>query len=111
MSRPENTTRIAATQQLLTVETDFGETPIDNRGLQVFHVASGINIEDALETAKTLSSGLGQICDHIHDSLNAGELMYCDGVKTLAFIAQAVSALTWSVQRGMKPKAEGESRQ
>jgi hypothetical protein len=111
MSHPENTTGIASTQQLLTVETDFGETPIDNRGLQVFQVASGINIEDALETAKTLSSGLGQICDHIHDSLNYGEMAYTDGAKTLAFLAQTVSALVWSVQRAMKPKAEGEARQ
>jgi hypothetical protein len=109
MSHSENTTGIAPTQQLLTVETDFGNTPIDNRGAMIFNVAAGTNIEDALQTAKTLSSGLGQICDHLHDSLNMGEMAYCDGVKTLAFIAEAVSALVWSVQRGMKQKAEGEA--
>ncbi|SDI40920.1 hypothetical protein [Pseudomonas abietaniphila] len=111
MSRPENTTGINLAQHLMTVESCFGNTPIDNRGLMVFNVAGGTNIEDALETAKTLSSGLGQICDHLHDSLNMGEMAYCDGVKTLAFIAEAVSALVWSVQRGMKPRAEGEVRQ
>jgi len=108
---PKNTTGIASTQQLLTIETNFSNTPIDNRGLMVFNVAAGTNIEDALQTAKTLSSGLGQICDHMHDSLNMGELAYCDGVKTLAFIAEAVSALVWSVQRGLKPVTDGEARQ
>jgi len=111
MSRPENTTGISLVQQLMTVESCFGNTPIDNRGLMVFNVAGGTNVEDALETAKTLSSGLGQICDHMHDSLNMGELAYCDGVKTLAFIAEAVSALVWSIQRGMKQGPEGEARQ
>lgn len=109
--QPKNSITPEVAQQLLTVETDFGDTPIDNRGLMVFNVAAGTSIEDALQTAKTLSSGLGQICDHLHDSLNSGELMYCDGAKTLAFIAEAVSALVWSVQRGMKPKEEGEAHQ
>jgi hypothetical protein len=111
MSHPKNTTGIAPMQDVLTVETGFHDTPIDNRGLNVFKVAEGVAVEDALETAKTLSSGLGQICNHLYDSLNTGELMYCDGAKTLAFIAEAVSALVWSVQRGMKPVTEGEARQ
>lgn len=108
--KTENTTGHNRAQQMLTVASEFGATPIDNCGVMVFSVAGGTNVEDALQTAKTLSSGLGQICDHIHDSLNHGELAYCDGVKTLAFIAEAVSALVWSVQRGMKPKTEGEER-
>ncbi|RJX81290.1 hypothetical protein [Pseudomonas sp. LS-2] len=108
---PKNSITPEVVQQLLTVETDFGNTPIDNRGAMIFNVAAGTNIEDALQTAKTLSSGLGQICDHLHDSLNMGEMAYCDGVKTLALIAEAVSALVWSVQRGLKPKAEGEAHQ
>lgn len=109
MSQPENSKTLDATQQRVTAEADFGHTPIDNRGLMIFSVAAGINIEDALQTAKTLSSGLGQICDHMHDSLNMGEMAYCDGVKTLALIAEAVSALVWSVQRGL-PQAEKEAR-
>lgn len=111
MSHPKNTTGIASAQLLLAAETNFGNTPIDNRGLMVFSVAGGTNIKDALQTARTLSSGLGQICDHIHDSLNYGEMMYTDGAKTLAFIAETVSALVWSVQRGMEPKADEEASQ
>ncbi|MBD8598769.1 hypothetical protein [Pseudomonas sp. CFBP 8772] len=105
--RSESSKTPDVTQQPLTVEADFGDTPIDNRGLKVFSVTAGVNVEDALQTAKTLSSGLGQICDHMHDSLNMGEMAYCDGMKTLAFVAEAVSALVWSVQRGMTPKAGG----
>lgn len=101
MSHPKNSTTPDVTQQSLTVEADFSNTPLDNRGLMVFSVTAGINADDALQTARTLSSGLGQICDHMHDSLNMGEMAYCDGVKTLAFIAEAVSALVWSVQRGL----------
>lgn len=111
MSQPKNTTGAQPTQQLKTVETGFWATPIDNRGLEILQVAEGLNIEDALEAAKTLSSGLGQICNHLYDSLNYGEMAYCDGAKTLAFLAETVSALVWSVQRGMKPKEEGEARQ
>ncbi|KGF63646.1 hypothetical protein [Pseudomonas lutea] len=104
---PKNSKTPEVTQLPLTANADFSNTPIDNRGLMVFSVTAGINAEDALQTAKTLSSGLGQICDHMHDSLNMGEMAYCDGMKTLAFVAEAVSALVWSVQRGMTPKAEG----
>ncbi|MGA3682499.1 hypothetical protein [Pseudomonas graminis] len=107
MSRPENSKTQDVTQLPLTVASDFSNTPIDNRGLMVFSVTAGINAEDALQKARTLSSGLGQICDHMHDSLNMGEMAYCDGVKTLAFIAEAVSALVWSVQRGLPQAQEG----
>jgi hypothetical protein len=107
MSRPENSKTSPVVQQGLTVESGFSDTPLDNRGLMVFNVAAGIKAEDALQTAKTLTSGLGQICSHIHDSLNMGETAYCDGMKTLVFIAEAASALVWSVQRGIAPKADG----
>lgn len=69
----------------------------------MFNVTGGMNVDDALQTAKVLSSGLGQICNHLHDSLNMGELAYCDGMKTLAFIAETVSALIWSVQKAKSP--------
>ena len=106
---PENSIPPELVQQLPTAAVGFGSTPIDNRGLMVFNVAQGTNIEDALQIAKTLSSGLGQICDHLYDSLNAGEMMYCDGAKTLAFIAETVGALVWSVQRSMSnPQGEAD---
>ena len=97
---PKNSTTSAPVQGLLTAVTGFCETPIDNKGTQMLEVVSGISGEDALQTARTLSSGLGQICDHMHDSLNYGEMVYCDSLKTLAFVAEAVTALVWSVQRG-----------
>lgn len=102
MSRQENTTTPNSAQQLLSVETGFLDTPIDNRGAQIFNVEAGTAAEDVLETARMLSSGLGQLCNNLHDSLNMGELAYCDGAKALGFLAETVSALVWSVQKGLK---------
>lgn len=104
---PKNSTTTLAAQALLTADVGFCNTPIDNTGLQMLHVAPGIAAEDALETAKVLSSGLGQICSHMHDILNMGELAYCDGMAALGFLAETISALVWSVQKGVK--AAGES--
>lgn len=106
---PKNSTRPDVTQYRVTADVGFYDTPIDNRAASVFHVASGLNVEDALETAKILSSGLGQLCNHLYDSLNAGEMAYCDGARTLAFVAETISALVWSVQRSI-PVTNGEER-
>ena len=99
---PKNSTTQLTAQALLTAQVGFCETPIDNRGVQMLTVSGGIEAGDALETAKVLSSGLGQICRHMHDSLNMGELTYCDGVTALGFLAETVSALVWSVQKGIE---------
>ncbi|WP_236170417.1 hypothetical protein [Pseudomonas parakoreensis] len=96
----ENSTNPIASQELVTALVGFYNTPIDNRGIQMLNVAPGTNAEDALQAAKVLSSGLGQICSHMHDSLNMGELAYCDGMAALGFLAETVSALVWSVQKG-----------
>lgn len=106
---PKNSTSPDVTQYRLTAQVGFYDTPVDNRGTSVFQVSGGLNMEDALETAKVLSSGLGQLCNHLYDSLNAGEMAYCDGARTLAFIAETVSALVWSVQRGGPAQADGEN--
>lgn len=103
---PKNNTNPLASQVLLTSLVGFCNTPIDNRGIQLLNVAPGANAEDALQTAKVLSSGLGQICRHMHDSLNMGELAYCDGVAAPGFIAETVSALVWSVQKGAATDGE-----
>lgn len=97
---PKNSTALSTTQDLLTVKVEFCNTPISNTGAQMFSVTADIGAEDALQTAKVLSSGLGQICSHMHDSLNMGELAYCDGMAALGFLAETVSALVWSVQKG-----------
>lgn len=101
MSHPKNTTTPSPAQPSLTVEVSFLDTPFDNRGLQLLTVAAGANAEDALRTARTLSSGLSQLCQHMHDSLNMGEMAYCDGMATLSFLGETVSALIWSVEKGV----------
>ncbi|WP_248769165.1 hypothetical protein [Pseudomonas sp. MWU12-2345] len=106
MSHPKNSTTPPAAQELLTTEVGFLDAPIDNRGTMLFRVAAGSNVEDALETAKVLSSGLGLLCHHLYDSLNAGEMACCDGVAALGFLAETVSALVWSVQKGVEASPE-----
>ena len=106
---PKNSTAPSAAQASLTGHVGFCETPIDNRGMQLLSVVAGTAAEDALETAKVLSSGLGQICRHMHDSLNMGELTYCDGMAAMGFLAETVSALVWSVQKGAQ-SAQGAAQ-
>lgn len=107
MSHPKNSTTPPAAQDLLTVKVEFCNTPISNIGAQMFSVTGGLGAEDALEVAKVLSSGLGQICRHMHDSLNMGELACCDGMASLAFLAETVSALVWSTQKGVDAAGRG----
>lgn len=97
----ENTTTPSLAQPVLTTEIGFFDTPIDNRGVKLLTVADGTNVEDALSAARTLSSGMSQLCRHLHDSLNMGELAYCDGAATLAFLGETVSALIWSVEKSV----------
>lgn len=99
---PENITTGPAAQALRTSAVGFCDTPIDNHARQMMQVMPGIESADALQQAKVLSSGLGQLCRHLHDSLNAGEMAYCDGVEAMAFLAETVTALVWAVQKGQQ---------
>lgn len=105
MSHPKNTTTPSPAQPILTAEIGFFEAPIDNRGVQLLSVAAGTNAEDALRAARTLSSGLSQLCSRLHDSLNMGELAYCDGMSALSFLGETVSALVWSVEKSVAAAA------
>ncbi|BBT39054.1 hypothetical protein [Pseudomonas putida] len=98
---PENTTTPSPAQPTQTVELSFLDTPIDTRGLFLLKVEAGVNAEDALETAKVLSSGAAQLLQHVHDSLNYGEPVYCDALIALKFLNETISTLAWSVQRGI----------
>ena len=101
MLHPKNTTGSPVAQDSLTTEVEFCETPISNQGTEMLKVAAGIECRDAVEKARALSSGLGQICKHMHDAVNYGDLVCCDGLETLSFVAEAISALLWSVQKGL----------
>lgn len=104
--KPENITAGTTAQALRTSAVGFCDTPIDNRGEQMLQVASGIDSADALQQAKVLASGLGQLCRNLHDTINYGELAYCDGVAAMGFLADTVSALIWSVQKGEPGEAK-----
>ncbi|MCE1117449.1 hypothetical protein [Pseudomonas sp. NMI795_08] len=97
---PKNTTTPPPAQPALTVERPFLDTPIDNRGMFLLKVEAGVNAQDALHTARVLSSGAAQLCQHVHDSLNYGEPVYCDALEALKFLSETVSTLVWSVEMG-----------
>lgn len=103
--KSENTTAPSSAQPIVTSEVGFLSTPIDNRGIQMLTVTPGAHAEDALRAARTLSSGMSQLCQHLHDSLNMGELAYCDGMAALGFLGETVSALIWSVEKGVSSSA------
>lgn len=105
MSHLKNTTAPSPAQPILTAEIGFFETPIDDRGVQLLSVSAGTNADDALRAARTLASGLSQISRHIHDSVNMGELVYCDGMAALSFLGETVSALVWSVEKSVSTAA------
>lgn len=102
----KNSTTQSVAQDSLTTQVDFCNTPISNMGTQMLQVVAGIDSRDAIQKARTLASGLGQICRHMHDSLNYREMVYCDGMATLEFVAESVSAILWSVQRGLPSEIE-----
>lgn len=102
---PKNSITPPPVQALRTASVGFCDTPIDNQAKQMMQVMPGIDAADALQQAKVLSSGLGQLCRHLHDSLNMGESAYCDGVEAMAFLAETVSALVWAVQKGQNGEA------
>lgn len=102
----KNSNKQSVAQDSLTTQQGFCETPIDNKGEYMLQVVAGIGSRDAIQKARTLSSGLGQICQHMHDSLNYGEMTYTDGMETLKFVADTVSALLWSVQCGLPSEIE-----
>ncbi|MNH30236.1 hypothetical protein HP546_10795 [Pseudomonas sp. CM25] len=101
MPQPKNNTTTTAAQAILTTKVGFLNAPISPVADQLLSVDAGMNAEDALRAARTLSSGLSQICQHMHDSVNMGELVYCDGMAALSFLGETVSALVWSVEKSV----------
>lgn len=101
MPHPKNNTPTQVAQAILTAKVGFLNAPISPVADQLLSVDAGMNAEDALRAARTLSSGLSQLCQHMHDSLNMGELAYCDGMAALGFLGETVSALIWSVEKSV----------
>ncbi|WP_232532322.1 hypothetical protein [Pseudomonas mosselii] len=105
MSRPENTTHTTLAQPILTRKIGLLDTPITNTSDQLLCVEAGMEAQDALRAARTLSSGMSQLCQHMYDSLNTGEIAYCDGMAALCFLGETVSALIFSVEKGVAAAA------
>ncbi|WP_050555257.1 hypothetical protein [Pseudomonas syringae] len=99
---PKNTTGSTPLQAtLITKAIEFGETPIANHGECLFQTVPEMAVEDALQKARTLSLGLSQICEDMRESINYGNLVHCDGMAVLGFVAEAIHALVCSTQDGI----------
>lgn len=98
---PKNTTSPPAAQPILARKIGLLSTPIANSRDQLLSVEPGLDAQDALQAARTLSSGMSQLCRHMHDSLNYGEMVYCDGVAALEFLGETVNALIFSVEKSV----------
>ncbi|WP_041506379.1 hypothetical protein [Pseudomonas plecoglossicida] len=105
--KTENTTAPSPAQEILTTKVSFFNVPISPVADQLLSVDSGMNAEDALRAARTLSSGMSQLCQHLRDSLNMGELAYCDGMAALSFLGETVSALVWSIEKSVATASRG----
>lgn len=101
MSHSKNTTEASSAQQILTRKIGLLDTPIANSSDQLLSVEPGMDAQDALRAARTLSAGMSQICQHMHDSLNYGGMTYCDGMAALGFLGETVSALIFSVEKSV----------
>ncbi|MGQ3824230.1 hypothetical protein [Pseudomonas alliivorans] len=101
MNSENITSSTTAQVTLLTKSIEFGETPIANHGECLFQTVPSMQVEDALQKARTLSQGLSQICEDMRESINYGNLVHCDGMAVLGFVAEAIHALICSTQDGI----------
>lgn len=77
---------------------------------QLMAVMAGGKASEAVAMAASLSDGMRGLLRHMHASTDAGELVFCSEIKTLAFISDAVLALTRSAELAFSG-AEKESAQ
>lgn len=82
----------------------------DNQLMAVMAVMAGGKASEAVAMAASLSDGMRGLLRHMHASTDAGELVFCSEIKTLAFISDAVLALTRSAELAFSG-AEKESAQ
>jgi hypothetical protein len=68
---------------------------------QLMAVMAGGKVSEAVSMAADLSDGMRGLLRHMHESTNSGELVFCSELKTLAFITDAVLALTRSAELAM----------
>lgn len=77
---------------------------------QLMAVMAGGKVTEAVSMAADLSDGMRGLLRHMHVSTDAGELVFCSELKILAFITDAVLALTRAAELAMA-RAEKEAGQ
>lgn len=100
----KNTTSTSDAQQdAVTRVFGFAETPISNEGSSLFMTREGLPVQDSLQLAADLTSGLKQLCEVMADAVNYDHIVLVDEMRVLAFVAEAANALIVA----SKPRAEG----
>ena len=107
---PKNSITPDVTQHPTLSSMVFGD-PMMEYTSPLFCVVEGGNLIDGLNAAAHLADGMTQLHMRLHASINDGEIAYCAEVRALAFISEAVCALTRSASRGLQAAAEGEVQQ
>ncbi|GLK88293.1 hypothetical protein [Pseudomonas turukhanskensis] len=98
MSQPKNTTIPNSAQPLgLTVPVDFHNNTAD--GGHLLSVNGGFSSSEALTVAAELADGIKMLSVRLHSAVNEGDLIYCEEITALGFLAESVASLVYSVNR------------
>lgn len=77
---------------------------------QLMAVMAGGKVSETVSMAADLAEGMRGLLRHLHAATNAGELVFCAELKTLAFISDAVLTLTRSADLAMSRSAEEDGQ-
>lgn len=92
--------RRTPSQPLTVDQMQFGDCLAIGKN-QLMAVMAGGKVNEAISLAADLSDGMRGLLRHMHESTNSGELVFCSELKALAFISDAVLALTRSAELSM----------
>lgn len=102
---PKNSTMPLSAQQPTLRQFEFGDC-LALGDSQLLAVLPGSKASEAVSMAADLAEGLRSLLRHMHASTNAGELVFVSELKTLAFLSDAVLALTRSADLAMTREAK-----
>jgi len=84
---------------------EFGDC-LDMGDNQLMSVMAGGKVGETVSMAADLADGMRGLLRHMHVSTNAGELVFCSELKTLAFLSDAILTLTRTADLAMQRAAK-----
>ncbi|MCF7540612.1 hypothetical protein [Pseudomonas petrae] len=73
---------------------------------ELLAVKPGGKVSEAVSMAADLAEGMRNLLRHMHVSVNAGDLVFIDEIKALAFLSDTISALTRSSELALTRAAK-----